>query len=624
MHIKEFLVKEKKFFVFGVTAVLLTLSLALAGCGGEEETPIDPGSVTFGVDVPGEGEGEGEGDTNGTLVPDGILDTIKSYAVAYKPAANNTHLQSGVETFDADATANITFNLPPGEYDFTIKGYTVTADKIVTTVEGETVKAVPIAQANAPAVKTGQPPKTVLIGPIPSDTETGTFEWAFPASIDTKIESLTLEYLDAPKDAPVIRNILEEKSESAANNSYNDLLAGSYLLSAHLASNYGHYEVAVHIYAGQTTKAENLPPKEYYVNTATGNDIYTGTTAAVAFKTLQTALDAPFLLGRKTILLEGGVTINGGEVTINGDDQGKGYKTIITRPDGKNDAVIRVTGGAAVTFTNVTIDGKYNDSVYHPGLSITGAGTKVTLGAGTVVTGRNGASGGGISAGAGTTLVMKAGSAVKDSTGNYAGGIYANGAAVMMEDGSVVEGNTANYYGGGVYLIGSSTLTMDGNAKISDNTAVRTGGGVLMEDSTLKIGGTAEISGNKSAEDGGGIGSAGNAVVEMSGDAKISGNKAPVAGGVTVWNMNFTMTGGTFSGNQATAGKGGGVYVYGTASGATASIFTMTGGTIYGSNASSETLRNTATGDGAALYKEEGGTAKLRDDDLGTTNDTIQ
>jgi hypothetical protein len=45
MHIKEFLMKEKKFFVFGVTAVLLALGLTLVGCGDSEEG--DAGSLTI-------------------------------------------------------------------------------------------------------------------------------------------------------------------------------------------------------------------------------------------------------------------------------------------------------------------------------------------------------------------------------------------------------------------------------------------------------------------------------------------------------------------------------------------------------------------------------------------------
>jgi uncharacterized repeat protein (TIGR02543 family) len=87
----------------------------------------------------------------------------------------------------------------------------------------------------------------------------------------------------------------------------------------------------------------------------------------------------------------------------------------------------------------------------------------------------------------------------------------------------------------------------------------------------------------------------------------------------------FTMNGGEISGN--TAARGGGVYV------ADDGTFQIITGTIYGSDAD-EGLKNTSDNGGAALYKEDGGTAECgtfdADDewssngDLDTTDGTIE
>jgi hypothetical protein len=79
------------------------------------------------------------------------------------------------------------------------------------------------------------------------------------------------------------------------------------------------------------------------------------------------------------------------------------------------------------------------------------------------------------------------------------------------------------------------------------------------------------------------------------------------------------MTGGTISGNFATAGYGGGVYIY---SGASGAVFTKTGGTIYGDTDTTHypgSNENTAgTGTGHAVYIEPG-SPKKRNTDAGTS-----
>jgi uncharacterized repeat protein (TIGR02543 family) len=166
----------------------------------------------------------------------------------------------------------------------------------------------------------------------------------------------------------------------------------------------------------------------------------------------------------------------------------------------------------------------------------------------------------------------------------------------------VITGNTSSAnFGGGVYVSQSGTFTMNGGT-ISGNTA-GIGGGVF-------VGGT-------------------NSVFTMNGGT-ISGNTATTTstggGGVYIYSGGtFTMYGGTISGNKAT--NGGGVFVN-----STANFFRIVTGTIYGSNASTVSLRNTATS-GAALYNATGtaqrgtfngtGGAWVSSGNLTTTNNTI-
>jgi hypothetical protein len=76
------------------------------------------------------------------------------------------------------------------------------------------------------------------------------------------------------------------------------------------------------------------------------------------------------------------------------------------------------------------------------------------------------------------------------------------------------------------------------------------------------------------------------------------------------------MTGGTISGNTATAGSGGGVYIDSAAGGA---IFTKTGVTIYGKDGGTE--KNTASTDnnGPAVYSGLAPTIRKRISTAGTT-----
>jgi hypothetical protein len=231
------------------------------------------------------------------------------------------------------------------------------------------------------------------------------------------------------------------------------------------------------------------------------------------------------------------------------------------------------------------------------------------------------------------SLVMKAGSKIQNNTvtindGNaFGGGVYIENFGTFTMDGGTISGNkveaksssssfdntttSVKVAGGGVYL-SSGSFSMNGGT-ISSNTAYSekfntAGGGVYVNNDNYS--GTFTMSGGT-----------------------ISGNTAeskaaltsPYAygGGVAVWNnATFTMTGGTISENTAkssmtigtTYAQGGGVYVR-------SRNFTKTGGTIYGSNASPTTLQNTAknTDSGHAVYALVSSTILKRNTTAGTT-----
>jgi hypothetical protein len=219
----------------------------------------------------------------------------------------------------------------------------------------------------------------------------------------------------------------------------------------------------------------------YYVNPGANSDYKSGATPEKAFRTLQAALDATFLGNTKEIRVIGDLKIDGTQQqSLNGaEGNNLNKKTTVTRIDGQEKgAVITVTGGT-VSFHNITIDGRYSDSLYHRGLLVTGAGTVVALEGGTTIIGKSRDNGGGISVEAGATLRMRNGSVVKDS--------YATS-------------------GGGVFLQGGSTLEMIGNANISGNESAGNGGGISIQGGTVRMtNGTPEISSNKAAGNGGGV-----------------------------------------------------------------------------------------------------------------------
>jgi hypothetical protein len=233
--------------------------------------------------------------------------------------------------------------------------------------------------------------------------------------------------------------------------------------------------------------------------------------------------------------------------------------------------------------------------VYHRALSITGIGTVVTLGKGTVITGKKTSGywasdgGTGILVGGGAWLLMGEGSAVTGCEG-YTNSVTVSGnqndntihSVLVINKGADISNNNSSDNAGGVLIVCRSICIMTGGT-IRNNTSSSTAGGVHIEDSTFTMYG-GEISGNTSATKGGGVYNTSSGI--------------------------FTMYNGKISGNTAGT-DGGGVY--------NTSTFTMYGGVIYGNEATNGDLKNTA-GNGAAALS---GSGTKNGDPLSTTSSTI-
>jgi hypothetical protein len=173
-----------------------------------------------------------------------------------------------------------------------------------------------------------------------------------------------------------------------------------------------------------------------------------------------------------------------------------------------------------------------------------------------------------------------------NQTASDGGGVYIGLTAAAGDfnmSGGTIGNNSAGNYGGGLYYSGNQPFTMGGTAEISRNTAM-SGGGVYVVGYGFKMRNTAKISDNIA-----------------SGTGATDGG-----GGVYISNTSsfYMYIRGTISGNRS-AGSGGGVFV------ASGGYFEKTGGTIYGdtkdgSTPEDDALKNTAGGDGQAVYVETG------------------
>jgi hypothetical protein len=309
--------------------------------------------------------------------------------------------------------------------------------------------------------------------------------------------------------------------------------------------------------------------------------------------------------------------IKKGTLTLGGSGEGKiildGDKASTT----SNDSLIAVFGGKLIMNEGVTLQNNASNS---PSFTYNNPG-----------------GGGGVHVYTGGEFTMIGGTISGNTTNGYGGGVYVDGGGKFFMEGGEISSNRSSPAstadtnvggGGGVYVHTSGEFTLTKNGTISGNTTTGHGGGVRVhgeynENKTVYREGTffmhgGIISGNiseGSSAHSGGVRVRGR--FTMTGGT-ISGNMAPSGGGVGIAddetnNGTFTMTGGAISSNEATSGDGGGIRVY------SRGTFTKTGGIIHGNN-DDNSLQNTATGSGQAVYAQSGNTTRTKNTTAGPGN----
>jgi CSLREA domain-containing protein len=201
------------------------------------------------------------------------------------------------------------------------------------------------------------------------------------------------------------------------------------------------------------------------------------------------------------------------------------------------------TGDGEVILNNCKVATSASD---FEGGGIFGRDGKVTLGAGTEISGNSTARGDGggvfanrfaIAGASGSPVVITNNLAQKNANGNFGqgGGAHAGADQVINISHATITTNNAQNDGGGIRLVSAASIT---NSQITGNTAGRRGGGLASAGGatsvTLSI-----INGNTAATDGGGASLTGGSLnINRS---NITSNSAVAQGG-GVFNNNGTLT----------------------------------------------------------------------------------
>jgi hypothetical protein len=624
------LMKEKGFFIFGVTMVLLALGLLLAGCGeGNPET--EGGNVSILLSLPSPSP---DGRTTGAVMPD-LADILSKVEVVYDGPVNNEEDPEVFDVVDGEI-GPMELRLPRGTYEFTVTGYG----------KGK-YENVPIATSKSTKTATADGTVNVFIGPIPQESEQSYFKWdILPGVSDFIFVKVTIDSLN---------DFQKTETSNAKSSIYGiPLSSGSYAMKAEVKDmneTPRSYETVVHIY----------PAEGIYITMTLGADCFTagetGNTSVNlydnALRQIGDVLTANDAFDEVTWYINGEVTADGVDdtgrvftwtnVDVSDYDVGPHYVRFLGKADGvwlsRTVRFEREQPESAVYYlnsavTNENMDGttpakafktlekavaapvlgesktikiigeyKISDGVKTfdatdaetlPTITLeeneTGTdGSLITVEGGAQVTFKGITFNGIVDAGtlyrrgllvtgAESSVTLDAGTTVTGKAYRNGGGVSVeNGATLTMKDDSTVTGSIGPDFGGGVYITGSgSTFIMNGGM-ISNNRTQGSGNGggvsIISEGRFTMITGT------------------------------ISGNQAMNGGGVYIGSGGtFTMDDGTISGNTASS-DGGGVY----ASGA----FSMTAGTVYGSTG---TYKNTVTSGrlGASLYLGSGGSASVK------------
>ena len=294
--------------------------------------------------------------------------------------------------------------------------------------------------------------------------------------------------------------------------------------------------------------------------------------------------------------------------------------TDVTAADG--DSTLAVTNTVTLDLAGHTIDadGLLGVIEVREGGNLTLTNSVPESGA---ITGGKASKGGGVCVDGGM-FTMTGGAISNNYATSDGGGVYVigNRSTFAMNGGTICSNSVGGTGQGGGVCIYSGTFMMTGG-EISGNSAIIAGGGVYVTGDkpygTFTMSG-GEISGNEASGNGGGVCVAGGAFTMNGGT--ISNNVARAAnaydrrggGGVYVDLGTFEMSGGTIISNSVQSiakAQGGGVLVVGDVGSAAAlytctTNFTMTGGTISGNIATSSNSGGDVWVEGGGVFVSNG------------------
>ena len=269
-----------------------------------------------------------------------------------------------------------------------------------------------------------------------------------------------------------------------------------------------------------------------------------------------------------------------------------------------------VGNGAHLTLeNNIILDGANANqgSVNRGGITVNGAGARLTLNEGSVIQNNRWSWGGGIRLEQGATFVMNGGEIRSNFGANGGGGVASDTTTAVIMNGGIIRNNDASTTGGGLHFNHTATFTMNGGVIRNNNSLGGNGGGVeLRGDSKFTMEG-GEISHNTSSGNAAGVLVNNNAIFTMLSGTISDNNAAGNGGGLDIRNGGtFTMHNGTITRNVGNIGGGlqastngtfymnGGIITGNIARNAAGgvqifnSIFTMNGGTITDNTAEND------------------------------------
>ena len=280
---------------------------------------------------------------------------------------------------------------------------------------------------------------------------------------------------------------------------------------------------------------------------ATAGDFSTLQALAQSGQDYEITLTADIIVGAGDTIAIGGTGIanisilgNGHSITVTG-----GTKTIRT-------ASLFYVTNSSLTISGLTIDGfAFVDVPGDSGAVFHQIGGTITINDGTVISNCS-ADHGSVADIESGTFIVNGGTISNNTAGNRGGVAYVESGTFTVNGGSFLN-NTA-YNGGVIYADTQFTVITVSDGSFSGNSA-HNGGVACVESAKLTIGG-GTFSGNRATDEGGVIFTSTSVSEVTIDDGRFTGNSADMGGVAYISAGKFTINGGEFSDNTASARGG--------------------------------------------------------------------